>query len=316
MNWTEVQIKTVSKNEDLISNILYDVGAAGLVIEDPNDILELEQFEINWDFIDSNLIDLLEDEVVIKAYFPDDEYLDEIISNIKNQIKRSSFIDDKDIQITLTLLDDNDWAESWKKHYKPFKIGPNILIKPSWENVEIEDGNILIELDPGMAFGTGTHETTWMCTEAIEKYIKKGDTLYDIGCGSGILSIVAVKLGAEKVVGVDLDPISVKTSRENILINNVENNIEIREGNLLEVVDEKADIIVSNIIAEVIAKMSKDLKRYIKDDGIFIASGIILEKISLVEDALKESGFEILEIVKKNEWALIAAKNRLGKKYE
>lgn len=310
MRWTEVQIKTVSKNEALISNILYDVGAAGLVIEDPSDIVELEQFEVNWDLVDSNLIDLLEDEVKIKAYFPDDEYLDEIISNIRKQIRRSSFIDDKEIDITLTLLDDRDWEESWKEHYKPFKIGPNILIKPSWDKREIEDGDILIELDPGMAFGTGTHETTWMCTEAIEKYIKKGDILYDIGCGSGILSIVGAKLGAESVVGVDLDPISVKTSRENIKINHVENKVEIREGNLLEVVDEKADIIVSNIIAEVIADMSKDLKSYIKDDGLFIASGIILAKIPLVEDALKESGFEIVEIVKKNEWALIVSKNR------
>lgn len=312
MKWTEVQIKTVSKNEDLISNILYDVGAAGLAIEDPNDIIELEQSEISWDFIDENLSNLLEDEVIIKAYFPNDEYLDKIVDNLQNQIKRNSLIDDKDILITLTLLDDDDWAESWKKYYKPFKIGPNIVIKPSWESVEIEDGNILIELDPGMAFGTGTHETTWMCTEAIEKYIKKGDTLYDIGCGSGILSIAAVKLGAGKVVGVDLDPVSVKTSRENILINHVEDKIEIREGDLLEVVDEKADIIVSNIIAEVIAKMSLDLKDYIKDRGIFIASGIILAKISLVEDALKESGFEILEVVRKNEWALIVAKNIVG----
>ncbi len=316
MNWTEVQIKTVSKNEDLISNILYDAGAAGLVIEDPNDIIELEQLEVNWDFIDSNIIDLLEDELVIKAYFPDDEYLDEIVSNIRKQIKRNTFIDNKEVKITLTLLDDKDWAEAWKEHYKPFKIGPNILIKPSWENMEIEDGNILIEIDPGMAFGTGTHETTWMCTEAIEKYIKEGDTLYDIGCGSGILSIVGAKLGAGRVIGVDLDPISVKASRENIGINKVENKVEIREGDLLEVVDEKADIIVSNIIAEVIARMSKDLKDYIKDDGIFIASGIILAKISLVENALKENGFEIIEIVKKNEWALIVAKNRLGERNE
>ncbi len=312
MNWTEVQIKTVSQCEDLVSNVLYDAGAAGLAIEDPNDIVELEQSEITWDFVDCNLTDLGKGEIIIKAYFPESEDLNKIIENIQNEIKRNPLIENKNIQITLTLLDDNDWAHSWKKYYKPFKIGSNILIKPSWEDVEIEEGNILIELDPGMAFGTGTHETTWMCTEAIEKYIKKGDTLYDIGCGSGILSIVAVKLGAEKVIGVDLDPVCIKTSKENININDVENKIDIREGNLLEVVDQKADIIVSNIIAEVIAEMSKDLKAYIKDDGIFIASGIILEKISLVEDALKKSGFEILEIIRKNEWALIASKNTTG----
>ena len=312
MKWTEVKIKTVSKLEDLISSVLYDVGAAGLAIEDPNDIIELEQSETNWDFIDDNLINLLDDQIIIKAYFPESDILEKTIKSIQNEIKINPMIKEKDTQITLTLIDDEDWAESWKEHYKPFKIGPNILIKPSWEDIEVEEGNIVIELDPGMAFGTGTHETTWMCTEAIEKHMEKGDTLYDIGCGSGILSIVAVKLGAKKVIGVDLDPVSIKTSKENIEINHVADKIDIREGNLLEVIDEKADIIVSNIIAEVIAGMTPDLKGYLKEDGIFICSGIILKKIELVQDALEKNGFEIIEIVKKGEWALIVSKNNSG----
>lgn len=316
MNWTEVQIKTVSEYEDIISTVLYDVGAAGLAIEDPNDIIELEQSEIDWDFVDSSLIDLGKDEVIVKAYFPKNEDLDRIIESIKSKIRRNPYIDDKSVQITITLLNDDDWAETWKEHYKPFKIGSHILIKPSWEDIDIEEGNIMIELDPGMAFGTGTHETTWMCIEAIEKYIKKGDTLYDIGCGSGILSIVGAKLGANKVVGVDLDPISVRTSKENVTINKMENIVEIREGNLLEVVVDKADIIVSNIIAEVISEMTRDLKVYLKDEGIFIASGIILDKIKLVEDSLNRNNFKILDVVRKNEWALIVAKNTKEIRYE
>ncbi len=312
MKWTEVQIKTVSKLENLISNVLYDVGAKGLAIEDPNDIVDLEQSNINWDFIDSNIIHLKENEIIIKAYFPESNVLEKTIKSIQDEIKDNPTIEDKDTQITLTLLDDEDWAESWKEHYKPFKIGPNILIKPSWEDIDVEEGNIIIELDPGMAFGTGTHETTWLCTEAIEKYMEEGDTLYDIGCGSGILSIVAVKLGAEKVIGVDIDPVSIKTSKENIEINKVADKIDIRQGDLLEVIDEKADIIVSNIIAEVIAGMTPDLKDYLKNDGIFICSGIILEKIQLVEDALEENGFEIIDVVKKGEWALIVSKNKSG----
>lgn len=312
MNWTEVQIKTVSKFEDLVSTILYDVGAAGLAIEDPRDIIELEQSEIDWDFIDPGLIKLEEDQIIIKAYFPESEDLQDIINSIKNEINTNPMLKGEESNITLNLLNDSDWAENWKKYYKPFKIGENILIKPSWEDVEIEDGNILIELDPGMAFGTGTHETTWMCTEALEKYIKPGDVVYDIGCGSGILSIASVKLGARKVVGVDLDPVCVKTSKENAKINNVEDFIDIREGDLLEVVDDKADLIVSNIIAEVIAGMTGNLKKYLIDDGIFIASGIIIEKIPLVEDALKENGFDILDTIQKNEWALIVSKNTIG----
>ena len=312
MKWTEVKIKTESKFEDFVSGVLYDLGATGLAIEDPNDILQLEQSETNWDFIDSSLIDLEKNQLVIKAYFSEIEDLDQIVSNLEEKIKMNPLIDNKDILITLTILDDNDWAESWKEHYKPFKIGERILIKPSWEEVQELEGDIVIELDPGMAFGTGTHETTWLCTEAIEKYLEKGDILYDIGCGSGILSIVAVKLGASKVVGVDLDPVSVKTSNENIKINKVEDKVKIIEGNLLDVIDKEADIIVSNIIAEVIAGMAGDLKDKLKDGGIFISSGIILDKIDLVEKSLKENGFEILEIVKKNEWALIASKKRIG----
>lgn len=312
MNWTEVQIKTVSEFEDKVSNILYDVGAAGLAIEDPNDIADLEQSEIDWDFVDSSLTNLGKDEVVIKAYFPQTEDLEGIIESIKNRIRRSPLIDDESIQITITLLNDDDWAESWKEYYKPFKIGSHILIKPSWEDVELEDGSVMVELDPGMAFGTGTHETTWMCIEAIEKYIEKDDTLYDIGCGSGILSIVAAKLGAKKVVGVDLDPVCIKTSKENIEINKVGNIVDIRQGDLLEVLSEKADIIVSNIIAEVISGMTINLKEYLRADGIFISSGIIFNKIKLVEDSLVENGFEILEIIRKNDWVLIVAKNSTG----
>lgn len=186
-------------------------------------------------------------------------------------------------EITINTVDDEDFAETWKKYYKPIKIGNRILIKPSWEEYTLDENDILIELDPGMAFGTGTHETTAMCTEALEKYVKPEDIVYDIGCGSGILSIVAAKLGAKKVVGVDLDELCVKVSNENIVLNHVKQIVEIKKGNLLDVVEGKANIIVSNIIAEIIASMTKDLKHYLVDNGIFITSGIIIEKIPLVE---------------------------------
>ena len=206
-----------------------------------------------------------------------------------------------------TKVDENDWAESWKKYYKPIRIGRRILIMPSWEEDVSLENDIVIELDPGMAFGTGTHETTMMCTEALEDYVKPYSTVYDIGTGSGILGIVAAKLGATKVLGVDLDPVCVKVANENIEMNNVEDVVEIKNGDLLEVVEGKADIIVSNIIAEIIAGMTPDLKNYLNRGGIFITSGIIIEKISLVEKALIENGFKILEIKKLNSWACIIA---------
>ncbi len=312
MNWTEVQVKIGIELEDVVSDILYDAGAAGLSIEDPRDIVELTQSRDDWDFVDAGLIKIEKDKLIIKAYFPESEELENIIEGLKHSLKNHPLLTEIEDKITFTLVNDNDWAESWKAYYKPFKIGEKIMIKPSWEEIEIEEGNIVIELDPGMAFGTGTHETTWMCTEALEKYMKASDTVYDIGCGSGILSIVAAKLGAKKVVGVDLDPVCISTSIENVLMNNVDDIVEIRQGDLFQVLDGPSDIIVSNIIAEIIAKMAGDLKTYLKNDGIFIASGIILEKIALVENALISNGFTILDTIKKNEWACIISKNSIG----
>lgn len=312
MNWTEVQIKTNAELEDVISNILYDAGANGLAIEDPRDILEMMKSKGDWDFIDSSLINKELDGILIKAYFSESDDLENIIQEIKSRIDNNpELIADENI-VTINVVDDNDWAESWKKYYKPIRIGKNIIIKPSWEDYKLSEDDIMIELDPGMAFGTGTHETTIMCTEALERLVKADDIVYDIGCGSGILSIVAAKLGASKVVGVDLDELCVKVSNKNIELNNVEDLIEIKNGNLLDVVEGKADIIVSNIVAEIIAGMTKDLKEYLNDNGIFITSGIIIDKIELVEKALLENGFKVLDIMKKNEWACIIATNTDG----
>lgn len=311
MNWAEIQIKTTNELEDVVTDILYDVGATGLAIEDPRDILELIQSEIDWDFIDPDLIKVESNQIIIKAYFAENKELEYIIQKIKERIKHHSMLKEKN-HITISFVDEKDWAESWKKYYKPTKIGKNILIKPSWEEAEVGKDTILVELDPGMAFGTGTHETTMMCSEALENHVKPGDLVYDIGCGSGILSIVAAKLGAKKVIGVDLDLVCVRVSSENIKINNVEDIVDIKRGDLLEVIEGNANVIVSNIIAEIIAKMVPSIKDYLKDKGVFIASGIIIEKIPLVKNALLENNFIILDIVKKNEWACIIATNKLG----
>ncbi|MDR7857109.1 50S ribosomal protein L11 methyltransferase [Tissierella sp.] len=309
MNWTEVQIKATSELEDVVSGILYDVGANGLAIEDPKDVLDLMKSKRDWDFIDSSLMDPDLDGILIKAYFSESEDLESIIKEIKDRIHNNPQLSNGKCTVTTNVLDDNDWAESWKKYYKPIRIGENIIIKPSWENYNLLETDIMIELDPGMAFGTGTHETTMMCTEALEKYLVPGSTVYDIGCGSGILSIVSAKLGARKVVGVDLDELCVNISNKNITLNHVDDIVEIKNGNLLDVVEGKADVIVSNIIAEVIAGMTKDLKSYLNNNGIFITSGIIIDKIELVEKALLENEFKILDIMKKNDWACIIATN-------
>lgn len=301
MEWVEIVIESCPENEDYVQSVLYDAGAQGLAIEDPNDIIEMSKSEGDWDFIDLELLELDKDILTIKAYFQETEDLPDKIYRIKEQVPNCLVI--------INMVDPTIWEETWKKYYKPLKIGRNIIIKPSWEEYKEEDGDIIIHLDPGMAFGTGTHETTMMCTKSLESHVEKGDTVYDIGCGSGILSIVAARLGAEKVTAVDLDPNSVRVARENVLLNHVEDRVHIFQGNLFDklTTGDKADIVVANIIAEIIVLMSKDIGQYIKDDGIFITSGIILDKISLVEEELKANNFKIKKTEIDGEWACIIA---------
>lgn len=305
LNWIEVKIKTKPENEDIVSHILYENGANGLAIEDPRDITALSKREEDWDFIDPRLIKADEDGIVLKAYFSEEEDVEAIIGRINELIEVQGLG-----EIILSEVDESDWAENWKSHYKTTRIGKRIVIKPSWEIFEPDSGDIVIHLDPGMAFGTGSHETTAMCTEALERYVKPGATVFDVGCGSGILSVVAAKLGAERVLGIDLDPMCVKVSKENFQINGVGDKTEAIQGNLLDMVDEKADIIVANIIAEIVAGLVPELKGFLKEEGLIIASGIIDEKLHLVEDALIQSGYSILDSRSLNGWCAVVAVKR------
>jgi len=309
MKWVEVQIKTTTEAEEIVANIMYDLGVTGLAIEDPNDILAFQQSEEDWDYIDPELIKQDYEGVIIKAYFPEDENLSDKIQLVKDNIENIPLRENGKAlgSVTITEVYEEDWTEAWKKYYKPIKLGEKIVIKPTWEEYEKKEGEIVIEIDPGMAFGTGTHETTMLCIEALEKYVDENSFVYDVGCGSGILSIVSAKLGAKKVIGVDLDPLCVKISKENVSINKMENRVEILEGNLLDKFVEKADIIVCNIIAEVIIDLIKHIKRYLKDNGVFIASGIIVEKKDKVKEELVKYGFKILEEKIANDWVLIVS---------
>ncbi|HEY4543772.1 MAG TPA: 50S ribosomal protein L11 methyltransferase, partial [Tissierellaceae bacterium] len=312
MKWLEVSISTTPENEEVVSGILYTIGADGLNIEDPQDVVDMTdtQDSTEWDFIDEKLLNLDMDKIVIKAYFSETEDIDKIKNVVLEKVEQIPYMEKgvKYGEVEFSYIEDRDWPETWKKGYKPMRVGQNLVIKPSWEDYEEKPEDIIIELDPGMAFGTGDHETTFMCLEALEEFIDSDNLVYDIGCGSGILSIAASKLGAKKVVGVDLVPLAVEVSEENVKINNETEDVQIIHGNLLDVVEDKADLIVANIIAEIIVEMSSDLKDFLKIDGLFIGSGIILSKIDLVVEALEKAGFEILEIREMNEWACIIAR--------
>ena len=307
--WIEIRVITKSEALEPVSGIFYGLDCKGVAIEDPNDILEREQGPLTWDFADINVLEHKGQVAVVKAYFAEEDNIEEVLKYINEKMEelKELGIDTGLAKVESEKMYEEDWANNWKKYYKPTKIGERIVVKPIWEEYIANGDELVLELDPGMAFGTGTHETTRMCIQALDKYVKEDSTVFDVGCGSGILAIAAAKLGAKKAVGVDLDPVAVESAKENVGFNGLD-NIEILYGNLVEVIEGKADIVVANIIAEVICILTEDVKRVLKEDGYFITSGIIHDRVDMVTNKLQETGFEVVEINKDGEWNCIVAK--------
>ena len=307
--WIEVRVITKSEALEPISGIFYGLDCKGVAIEDPNDILEREQGPLTWDFADINVLEHKGEVAVVKAYFSEEDNIEEILKYVEEKIEelKSLGLDLGLAKVESEKMFEEDWANNWKKYYKPTKVSESIVVKPIWEEYEPKENELVLELDPGMAFGTGTHETTRMCIQSLEKYVEENSTVFDVGCGSGILAIAAAKLGSKKAVGVDLDPVAVESAKENVGYNKLD-NIEILYGNLVDVIEGKADIVVANIIAEVICILTEDVKRVLKSDGYFITSGIIHDRVDMVTKKLEETGFEVVEINKDGEWNCIVAK--------
>ncbi|PBH06018.1 50S ribosomal protein L11 methyltransferase [Clostridioides difficile] len=310
-NWIEVTIKTTTEAVEPITNILYEQGAGGAVIEDPKDFLFQKKNELDWDYVEEEVFKKNEeDDVLIKTYVSEEKNVMEFVEIIKQKVLglKDFGIDIGEGSVSLDQVNEADWANAWKAYYKPTKVGQRVVVKPTWEDYAMQDGDLIIELDPGMAFGTGTHETTSMCIRELEKYVNKDSKVFDIGCGSGILAIAAAKLGAKEVVAVDLDEVAVKVAKENVLENKVEKSVSVMHGNLTDVIKDKADVIVANIIADIIKILAKDVQNFMKEDAIFISSGIILDKVEEVKESLIENGFEIVEVQKLGEWSAIVSK--------
>lgn len=298
MKYIEMTINTSKDKKDIIEGILFDYGIY-TTEEISSDIVdELDQDEKDWDFIDYPLLNSKEGVFALRVY-PENM---EDANNLKAELNEKNLG-----QCLIEEKDDEDWANNWKKYYKPLEIGEKLAIVPEWEAYD-NDKRIVIKINPGMAFGTGTHESTYMCLELLERYVKKDDEIFDIGCGSGILAIAALKLGAKRALAVDIDDKCIDASHENAGLNNLEDKMDIKKGNLLDVVKGRADLIVSNIIAEIIVDEIKNLKNHMDKGGIFITSGIIKERRQMVIDVLKENGFEIIDELEKNNWVAIVGR--------
>ena len=307
--WIEVRVITKSEALEPISGIFYSLDCKGVAIEDPEDILGREQGPLTWDFADINVLEHKGKVAVVKAYFAEEDNIEDVLEYVNERLTelKEMGLDLGEAKVEHEKMHEEEWANTWKQYYKPTKVGEKIVVKPIWEEYEAKDGELVVDLDPGMAFGTGTHETTRMCIQSLEKYVKEDSTVFDVGCGSGILAIAAAKLGAKLAVGVDLDPVAVESSIENVGYNKLK-NIEILHGNLVEVIDGKADIVVANILAEIICILTDDVKRVLKDGGVFITSGIIHDRVDMVCEKLEATGFEVMEKNRDGEWNCIVAK--------
>ena len=314
MKWNKFTIKTTTEAEDYLSAMLDEIGVEGIEIEDNVPLSKEDQSAMFIDF----LPELPQDDGTSKVSFYIDAEKDyeEILEQVKVGIEEwRQFVDIGEGSIVQSETEDIDWQNNWKEFFKAFTID-DILIKPTWEELKEEDkGRILIEIDPGVSFGTGKHETTQLCIRQLRKYLKKGDRVLDVGCGSGILSIVAMKLGASHVVGTDLDENCMTSTYENMEVNHLPKEMgEFYVGNLIDDValqekvgTEVYDIVVANILADVIIPMAPVIPARLKKGGVFITSGIIDFKENEVKEAIEKAGLTVLEINHQGEWVNITA---------
>lgn len=305
MQWIEVNVAVTHEAVEAVADIMTSVGAMGVAIEDPQLINDLRNSG-TWE-----LCDIPEQEnteiVTVSAYYADDEKLqgrlaaiEEQLTLVEERIGKYRFGNTR-----FRTVNEQDWANEWKQYFHVTHVGKSLVIKPSWEEYAPADGEHVIEIDPGMAFGTGTHHTTNMCMERLEKVLPAGATVFDVGTGSGILAIAAALLGAKEVKAVDIDGVAVRVARENVADNHLSDKIDVKEGDLLHGTDGKADVIIANIIADIIIMLLKDIPVKLKDDGIFLASGIIEERVADIEAEAKANGLEVVNIDHRGGWVVM-----------
>ena len=312
MTWTQITILTTTEASELVSQLLLDAGSAGTMIEDKHDVAANQRPEGRWDIIDEAIARRMSDDVKVSGWFEADEKLTDRLAFIQSELRRLRGLDlgmdPGKLELQTASLEDEDWAETWKKAYRPFRLGAHIVVKPGWTEYSPEPGDHIIDIDPGMAFGTGTHETTGMCVELVEKYVKPGMRVIDIGTGTGILAIAAAHMGARPVLATDLDATAVKVAAENVAKNGFAGVIETRCGDLLDVVRESGDVVIANIIADVICMLAAPVRQRIVDGGIFICSGIAQDRKAEVLRALADADYAVLDVLDRGEWCAIASR--------
>ncbi len=312
MQWMEAIVHTTTEGSDLVSDLLVRCGALGTQVMDRKDVAEANNDPSSWELFDETLVSDMPQDVQVKAWFSKEdrktlETLDQEFETLK---KQSSGIDFGTLQVDVTSVADDDWAESWKRYYKPFRVGKRLIVKPSWEPFTPAGKDLIIEIDPGMAFGTGTHETTNMCMELLETYLEDDMRVMDVGTGSGILAITAAKLGAAEVLAIDVDADAVKVAQENIERNGVDQTAKAVKGDMVRGAAIDCDLVVANLVTGAITVLAEPVKRFLRVGGYFVASGIIREREQEALDAVLGAGFQILERKEQAEWVALCARRQ------
>ncbi|MFZ5641675.1 MAG: 50S ribosomal protein L11 methyltransferase [Bacillota bacterium] len=307
MKWQQITMTTEKTAVEAVADIFQEIGSGGVVIEDP--AMVRARIAANaWDAYEFTDEFLNLDGVLVRAYLPVNDQLLPRIAELRDRINAlNRELPDSVREVDFTEVAEEDWANSWKKYYKPVRVGRRIVVKPTWEEYAAVPEDLVIELDPGMAFGTGTHPTTTMCLEALEGYVQGGELVYDVGTGSGILALAAAKLGAGRVLAMDIDDVAVKAAAQNAAANGVAGLVTVRRNNLLEGLTEPAGIVIANIVADIILKICPDAARVTKKGGLFIASGIIAPRAEEVAAELAARGFRLLDKREEKDWVLFAA---------
>ncbi|MCL2406381.1 MAG: 50S ribosomal protein L11 methyltransferase [Defluviitaleaceae bacterium] len=321
MRWLEIDIKTISSDDGMaVELVVAALAGAGVeavqVLDDYEMRLHLENTADNWDYADDALL-RAEKGIAVVRFYVAEEFSHDTITAVNlniSSLKNGEFGDNVGtLAISINNVDDEDWAENWKKYYKPFELGKKLIICPEWEEVPANNNKTVLKLNPGQVFGTGQHQTTAMCLEILEKYISGGETVADLGCGSGILGIAALLLGAQSVTAVDIDKTAEAIVFENAALNFVSDKITMFTGNLLadNILSGQIsahggyEIVVANIVADIVMAMAPYVCTIINNGGKFISSGIIKDRLAEVLETLENNGFQILDIIYKDEWVSV-----------
>jgi len=303
-------VHTTTEGSDLVSDLLVRCGALGTQVMDRSDVAAVNSGQNVPEMYDEKMVNKMPKDVLVKGWFSqeDREKLDSLDAQLKELKQKSAGIKMGKLSAEISAVADDDWAESWKRYYKPFRVGKRLIVKPSWEPYSPGSKDIVIEIDPGMAFGTGTHETTNMCMELLEEYVEKGMRVMDVGTGSGILAIAAAKLGAAEVLAIDVDFGAVKVAGENIRRNGVEKTVKAVKGDMVrgEAID--SELVVANLVTGAISVLAEPVKRYLQEGGYLLCSGIIKEREQDALDSLAAAGYAIIERMEQGEWVALCAR--------